>query len=136
MKASREKMGSRTPKLTVDDFDGDVVILTIAAYEEFVMEQEEPPRLCATLLFNETGDKALFLNATMMDDLIAGFGTDETDDWIGQQIPLEKRKSRFKGRQYDKVYVVAHEEWDEYLEPKSKPRKSVARKSTSRRKKR
>lgn len=126
MKANRDKLGSRTPKLTVDDFDGDVVVATIAGYEEF--EVDDGDRTCATLLFEETGDKALFLNVTMMDDLIAGFETDETDDWIGKQVPLEKRKSAFKGKTYNKVYVVPHEDWGRYLTPKrTKRAKKTAR---------
>lgn len=129
MKASREKLGTRTPKLTVDDFSGKNVIGTITGYDEFEVPGED--RLCAVLFFEETGDKALFLNATMMDDLIAAFGTDETDKWIGKKVPLEKRRVTFKGKTHDKVYVVSHEDWDQFL---VSTRRSRAAKSAKRRK--
>lgn len=131
-RANRDRLGTRTPKLTPEDLEHDVEVGTIAGYQEDEIddpEREDGKRLLAKLFFEETGNKALFLNVTMMDDLIEGLGTDETDDWVGQQVPIEARKSRFGTKTYNKVYIVAHEDWGKYLKPK---RRASKRKSTKR----
>ena len=131
-RASRDRMGSRTPKITPEDMTQDVEIATIAGYEEDEIDDPEAPegkRLLAKVFFEETGEKALFLNATMMDDLIEGFGTDETDNWVGKKVPLEVRKTKFRGKTYNKVYVVSHEDWAKFLKPPCTASKRTTKRS-------
>lgn len=111
-KVDVSKFGSSAPKLTPDDIE-DAAILTIAAYEEVEVDDsdaESGKRLSATLRFEETGDKVLWLNKGMIESLVEGLG-DDADNWIGQQVPVEPYTASFGSKKFPKVRVMPHEEW-------------------------
>lgn len=140
-KVSRDRMGTATPKITIDDLEEDVAIVTIVGYEEDEIDDPEAAdgkRLLAKMFFEETGDKCLFLNATMVDELTEGFGSDDSDDWINKKVPIEKRKVKFGRDKFDKVYIVPAEDWDKYLTParRAKPAKAASKRGKSKRVKR
>jgi hypothetical protein len=113
-KVDTSKFGSSAPKLTPDDLEEDVAILTIDKYDEAEVDDEESDtgkRLSANLTFKETGDKVLWLNKGMAETLVDQLG-DDADKWEGQKIPVEKHTAMFKGKKFPKVRVMLAEEWD------------------------
>lgn len=132
-KRKADDYGSSRPKVTPDDLEEDIAILTIVKVEEVTVDDKDMPegkRKALTLQFEELGDKVLWLNKTQVDYLIKELGDDD-DDWKGQQIPVEKHESQFGRNTYEKVWVCAPEAWDEILEEagiarkKAKPRRAV-----------
>lgn len=112
-KVDPNRFGSSAPKLTPDDIE-DAAILTITAYDEAEVEDEESEtgkRLSANLTFEETGEKVLWLNKGMVETLVEQLG-DDSDDWVGSQIPVESYTAVFKGKKFPKVRVMPSEEWD------------------------
>jgi hypothetical protein len=51
------------------------------------------------VLYFENQDKGLVLNATNIDALVAIFGTDESEAWIGHVVELFTTGTTFQGRQ-------------------------------------
>lgn len=105
--------GSSTPKLVPDDLEGDYAILTVAEFQEVEVDDEDSEtgkRLSATLRFEETDDKVIWLNRGQIESLIAQLGED-TDDWAGKQCPVEKHVAKFGRKEYPKVRVMPAEEW-------------------------
>ena len=80
--------------------------------------------MLAMLFFEESGDKAMYLNKTQMEYLIEGLESNDSDDWAGKQVPVEVKRGKFRGTPYEKPYIVDPNEWDEYLKPKKQRRKS------------
>lgn len=117
-KVDASEFGKSRPKLLPDDLEGDVAILTIAKFETVDLqddEAEDGKRRSATLSFEETGDKVLWLNKTQIDALVERLG-DESDDWTGKKVPVEKVVNTFGKNKYPKVVVVGDpDEWDTYL---------------------
>lgn len=125
MKVRQEKYGNRSPKLTPDDLDGDFAVLTIAAFAEETFTDEEGERVTPCLEFQEMGDKRLWVNGTQVGYLVERLG-DETDAWKGQQVPVEKHVSVFRGKRYNKLWIAAPEEWDTMLAQAGvKPRRAT-----------
>jgi hypothetical protein len=113
-KVDLNRYGTSRPKLEQDDFEGDFTIVTIATVEEAEVDDDEKEggkRQSLVLTFNETGDKSLWLNVTQLKHLIAQMG-DDARKWLGQKIPVEKVKASFKGKSFDKVYVMDADGWD------------------------
>jgi hypothetical protein len=116
--------------LVADDFEEDVALLTIASFESAEIDDSEAPdgkRNVAMLFFEETGDKAMYLNKTQLEYLIEGLETNDPDKWAGQQIPVEIKRGKFRGQAYEKPHVVDPDEWDDYLKPKKQRRKKAKR---------
>ncbi len=102
--------GSR-PRLEQDDLEEDVAILTIATVEEVNVKQDdggERPSLVCT--FDETEDKALWLNVTQIKALVQMLGNDEKK-WPGCKVPVERHEAEFRGKTYHKVRVMLADEW-------------------------
>ncbi len=113
-KVDSSKYGSSAPKLMPDDLEEDVAFLTIAKFEEVMVDDDEAEggkRQSATLKFKETGDKVVWLNKGMVETLVEQLG-DDADQWVGQKIPLERHVASFGSKKYPKVRVVPSEEWD------------------------
>lgn len=113
-KVDSSRFGSSTPKLTPDDLEGDAAILTVTAYEEVEVDDEDAEggkRLSATLAFEETGDKVLWLNKGMVEALVEQLG-DDSDKWAGQKVPVESYVAKYRGQKFNKVRVLPSEEWD------------------------
>lgn len=129
-KVNPDDYGSSKPKLTVDDFEEDVALLTIASFEGTEIDDDDAPegkRNVAMLFFEESGDKAMYLNKTQLTYLVEGLGTNDTDKWAGMQIPVEIKRGKYRGKPYEKPHVVDPDEWDEYLKPKKQRRKRAKR---------
>ncbi len=117
-KVDTSRFSSAAPKLTPDDIE-EAAILTVSAYDEIEVDTDEKDpatgkpvkRLSATLLFEEMGDKVLWLNKGMVEALVEQLGS-ESDDWVGQRVPVEAYTAVFKNKKFAKVRVMASEEWD------------------------
>ena len=130
MKVREEQLGNSKPKLSVEDLGGgDFVCLQVASYEEVSVDGDEGKRLVPVLTFQETGDKTLWLNKTQVGYLVTRLG-DESDDWMGQYVPVEQVTKDFGGKRFAKLWIMAPEEWDEALVEfgvaKPKAKKTVA----------
>lgn len=126
---SADDFGSSTPKLTPDDLEADVAILTVADFETVDVDDDNAEggkRKSATLTFEETDDRVLWLNKGMVEALIERLG-DNTDKWKGQKVPVEKYTARFRGKSYPKVRVMMAEEWDDVLTPSRSKGKTAKR---------
>ena len=113
-KVNASDYGTSTPKITPDDLEGDFAILTVVDFEDVEVPDdsvEGGKRKTATLTFEETEDKVLWLNMGMIDALVEQLG-DDLDAWKGQEVPVEKYTARFRGKSFPKVRVMAAEEWD------------------------
>lgn len=116
-KINPDSYGSSTPKIRQEDLEEDVAVVTIASFDEAMVDDDDAPegkRRSAYLTFAETGDKVLWLNKTQIVSLVEKLG-DNVDNWIGEQVPIRKHTSTFGSKKYPKVIVCPAEEWDEYL---------------------
>lgn len=138
--------GAGRPSLTPEDLHGKkAAVVTIAAVESDVRipDTSRPAgyRVACVLSFDEfTGDddRALYLNKTQVQYLCDQFG-DETDEWVGQRLPLEvvKVNDVRTGKPKAKVYVAEPgESWDGILASargaKRTPPRSAARRPVRR----
>jgi hypothetical protein len=115
MKIEKGKYGNARPKIEPDDIEeGDAAVFTIAAVEEQTVKGDEGERLSLVLLTEELGDKVLWLNVTQIGYLTEKLGND-SDRWIGQQVPLVKTTTHYAGKAFKKVWVAAPEEWKALL---------------------
>lgn len=98
------------PKLTQEDLGtDDVVVFTVSGYEQRTMPDGG---MVKELHFEEIGGVPLRLNKTQLGYLIDGIGSDDTDDWTGKQVPVEKiTKQGPDGKDYKVVWVCAPESW-------------------------
>jgi hypothetical protein len=127
MKVQRDKYGSNTPKLTPDNLEGEAAVLTVAGFDEQTFDGEDGKRVTPFLWFKETGDLVLYINATQIDYLVERLG-DESDNWIGKQVPVEKHSSTYKGQRFEKVWVQPPERWDDAISEANPRRRAEARK--------
>lgn len=134
--------GASRPALTPEDFAGkSQAVLTISAVETDVKipDTSRPGgfRLVAVLSFEEyqgDDDRALYLNKTQAQFLVDKFG-DESDNWIGERVPLEvvKVNNPKTGKPHRKVYVAdPADTWDAILDA-AKPRRVAAKPKARRR---
>lgn len=128
-KVDPKTLGSSTPKITPDDIE-ERAILTVVAYEEITMDDEETgeSRKSATLIFEETGDKVLWLNVGMAESLVEQLGSN-SDKWPGQKVPVEAYVAMFKGKKFPKVRVLPAEEWEAAFKESGTKRGGVKPKS-------
>lgn len=113
-KVSAADYGSSAPKIEPDDLEDDAAILTVTTFETVMVDDEDAKdgkRKSATLKFEETGDKVLWLNKGMMETLIEQLG-DDAEKWEGQKVPVEKHIATFGNKKFPKVRVMPSEEWD------------------------
>ena len=121
-KISSSTYGSSTPKITQEDLEADIAVMTIASFDEVEVDDAEAPngkRKSPFLTFTETGEKVLWLNKTQIDSLITALG-DDVDQWIGEAIPVQKHTAMYAGKKFPKVIVCPAEDWVEYLGKKNK----------------
>ena len=120
---------SSRPKLTPEDLESDTAILTVASVESVTVgEDPKDQQEKLLVLFEEYEDTPLWLNLTQIKVLVERFGS-ETNDWIGEKVPVENHVALFRGQEFPKVRVVPAERWDELLRPRSRSR-SRSRKAT------
>ena len=101
------------PKMRQEDLTADVEVFTVAGYEQRKMPDGG---LVKELLFEEVENLPLRLNKTQVEYLIAGLGCDDSDDWAGKQVPVEKIKVQGPdGKDHNVVWVCAPETWVLYF---------------------
>lgn len=128
MKVQKSKYGNAKPKIEQDDLEGgDAAVFTIAAVEEQKVKDDDGERISLTLITEELGDKLQWLNQTQIGYLLDKLG-DETEDWIGKQVPLVKTTTHYAGKPFKKVWVAAPAEWDGIFEQAGISRRPRARK--------
>ena len=79
------------------------------------------------LILVEFPDKGLYLNATSTDNCIRGFGSDESDEWVGKLVPIVAVQSEDARAATDptipklttKLWVATPEEWPTMLKGKT-----------------
>lgn len=120
-KLNRDDYGNRREKVTQDDLESEVAVVTIVEAEEVDATDSESPtgyRKALVLSFEEIPNKVLWPGAKEVHALIDQLG-DDTDKWLGRKIPIERATVRFRGRDYDKVVVAPSAEWEQYISPKA-----------------
>lgn len=138
-KVNPDAYGTTRPKIEPADLEDDVAILVIVAFEEVEVDDpttESGRRMSGFLTFQQTGDKVCWLNKTAIVALIHYYG-DNSDEWEGQECPVEKVKGTAFGKSYHKVNVVPQDAWPEYipaLEPRRKPKPKVRKVKAAKRK--
>ena len=124
-KVNLKDYGTKSEKITIEDLEQDVAILTLDTVDEVDVDDEESAtgkRRSMVLSFVELAGKVLWPNRTQIATLIAKLG-DDSDNWIGAKVPVEKARVPFKGKMFDKVRIVAAPEWDQYLKPSKSRRR-------------
>lgn len=131
-KVNPEEHGSSRPKVTWDDLEEDAAILTIKKAEMVEVDDDDQPsgkRRSLTLQFEETGDKVIWTNKTQVEALVAALG-DESDDWLGQPVPVEKITTQYRNQSFKKVAVCPVEAWADLFESAGLPLPSRLRRRT------
>jgi len=120
MKVREERyQPSGRPKIEQKDIEGgDAVVVTIAEVEEEKVKGDKGDKLLLVLVVEEFPDKVHRLNKTQLAYMVEKLG-DETNEWIGQKIPLVKTTQEFgsgsRVKDFDVVWVAAPDEWDTIL---------------------
>jgi len=124
-KINKGDFTSKRPVLTQDDLEEQVAVLTISNAEVIDVPDDEAEggtRKSIVLSFEEAGEKVLWPSSGDITTIIDKLG-DDTDEWVGTKLPVEKVTRKFKGVGYKKVGVLSAEEWDTYIKPKRTPLK-------------
>lgn len=114
-KINASDFGPARGKITPNDLEADIALLTISSAEVIDVPDEEAEsgvRRSLCLNFEETGDKALWPNKSNIETLAALLG-DETDGWLGKVVPVEKAHVPFRGQTYYKVRIMDASEWED-----------------------
>lgn len=102
--------GMAGTKLTVDDLEADATVVTVAEFGE----ERNPDGYTPVLKFREVPEKKLYLNRTQLEYIVRRLG-DDTDNWTGKRIPLEKKVVPYEGDRFPKVYVMEPDKWDDAI---------------------
>lgn len=117
-KVRSDKYKNARPKLEVSDLeDGDFLVLTVAAFGEQQFTDwgsGNRTKITPFLEFEETGEKVLWLTPVQVDYLVEVYG-DDTDDWLGQPVCVERHAYTFQGQAGENLWVAAPERWPEML---------------------
>ena len=103
-------------KMVPEDLDEDIAILTISEFGE----QKNPEGISPVLRFQEAPDRLLYINRTQVEFLVKKLG-DDSDNWIGRKIPVEKKEVEYNGKMFLKVYVMEPQDWDKTLRAATAP---------------
>lgn len=121
------------PPLRVADFLGKEVLVCRVKDVKVDVPSEKGKRGRATFMeLWEFEGKGLYLNATSQSNAVAGFGSDETDNWKDQYVPVVVVNSEFedprtKVKTYGKnLWVAAPEDWKSMLRTAPKAAKKDA----------
>jgi hypothetical protein len=111
-KLDRTRYSKAGESVEPDDFKSKFTVATITKVEEGKARKDGTIPL--VIKTKEFGDKALWLNVTMIDYLEEKLG-DDLDEWIGEKIPLEKKhvKDVSTGEDKVKVYVCHPDDWSD-----------------------
>lgn len=85
------------PPLRVSDFNGKEVLVCRVKDTKVNVPSEQGKRGRATFMeLWEFEGKGLYLNATSQANAVAGFGSDETDNWKDQYVPVMVVNAEFE----------------------------------------
>lgn len=104
-KIDLEKYKQSSDIVSPDDIEGNAIV-TIAEFNDG--ERKDKEGMWALLKFEELEDKIMWLNDAALETLVEKFG-DDTDDWIGEQIPIET----YSTKNGERVRIMASEEWEQ-----------------------
>lgn len=126
--------GERKPALGTEQLGGaSHAVLTVADARVNIRIGD---RMQSLLEFEEFPEFAYWLNKTGVDNLCEALG-DESDEWIGQRVPLElvTTNNPQTGRTVKKYWVPSPDAWEEIFDeydsrrkPKAKPKAKRGRK--------
>lgn len=117
MKVGKELRTAGRPQLTPERMgDADVFVGTIAKVE-LVQSQFKGEQFGLT--FKEDEEVMYRLNKTGTDILCGEFG-DETDEWVGERVPLVKTRQSVGGKTYIVYAVAPSGEWKALLASRKK----------------
>lgn len=117
------------PPLRVSDFGNKEVLVCRVKAVKVNVPSEKGKRGRATFMeLWEFEGKGLYLNATSQANAVAGFGSDETDNWVDKPVPVivvnsEYEDPRTKVKTVGKnLWVAPPEEWKSLMRnaPKAK----------------
>jgi hypothetical protein len=111
-KINKSDFSTKRPKLEWEDLEEEVAVLVCMEAEQLDIDG----RPSIVLSFEGT-DKVLWPSPGDIGTLIDKLG-DDTDEWIGQSVPVAKVTRKFKGESFKKVAIVEAEEWADYVKPK------------------
>lgn len=120
-KINPENYRQASDTVNAEDID-DAAIVRITEFNDG--ERKDKEGMWALVKFEETGDKIMWLTDAAIETLVEKFG-DDSDDWIGKQIPIEKYDTKNGPR----VRIMASEEWDNAFK-QAGVKQSPSRKST------
>lgn len=98
----------RKPALLPEHVNGDATVVTIA--------EVNTPKVGGVqkvvIVYEEYPHHSYWLNATMTDYMVAVLG-DDTDEWKGERVPLEKImvENPTTGEPVERLYVMPPREW-------------------------
>lgn len=85
------------PPLRFEDFQGKEILVCRVKDAKVNVPSEQGKRGKATFLeLWEFPGKGLYLNATSQQNAVEGFGSDETDNWKDQQLPVMVVNAEFE----------------------------------------
>lgn len=90
--------------IKAEDLQGRDVMVQIREAKVEELGQEKDKKV---VIYFQGKEKGLALNMTNTDTLIEMFGTDETDDWVGQWIVLYKDRTKYGGKMVDCIRIKA-----------------------------
>jgi hypothetical protein len=88
--------------LKTEDLKGRDVSVVIEAIDQVTLPQGQGRKLVATFRGKA---KAWIVNKTNANTIAKVLGTDETDDWVGQEIVLYPTETEFQGDMVDAIRV-------------------------------
>lgn len=113
MKVPEQAKSQGRPQLKPDRTGGaDLVVATIASVEFRDSQFRKEPQ--PVLTFKEFPDAELRVGKRGTARLCERLG-DETDDWIGERIPLIKSREEVGNKTFIVYQVAPTEEWDDLL---------------------
>jgi len=83
---------------TAADVEHGPKVLTITGCEQVVVRNQRGEEAEKWVLTFDESPKRLILRKSILDRLVADFGTSETDEWVGQQVELFAVDTSFGGR--------------------------------------
>lgn len=112
MKVGKEQRTSGRPQLTPEAAGGvDVLVGTVEKVE--LLDSQFKGQVFA-LTFKEMPEHSYRLNKTGTDIICVELG-DDTDDWVGERIPLVKTRQSVAGKTHVVFAVAASSEWKSLL---------------------
>lgn len=107
---------------------GQTLVCRVKSVLVDVPTQQNRRGKATVILTWEHPDKGVYLNATSIENAIAGFKSDESDNWVDKFFPLIVVNAEYEDRQTGrksmtpKLWVAPAEDWAELLKGTAKPK--------------